>query len=393
MLNDPKKRKMPYRSLIWDLESGNGDPDVVPYLVLQYGTKALNPLIKGLNSPSVEMRLQCVDCLEKLGDFKAVKPLISMFDLPENSHLFWNLRETIGQLCCWERMDLVYKALHSGSPVVRANMAMILSDYYDEKVFIELVKALKDNDVNVFTMVCYALFSWSVFENKEESAISVISGYLTDKDPLKRAATEKAIENISKQCAFNHFLNSNITDDKPSGEISAIKDPPGKKTSAKKVAGLIEQLKSPHHDVQLEAILNLRKTGSREAAIALNAILPDRNAFHRLEIAGAIGHIGDQSSVPVLVKIFPSAWLELKAQIVRSLRLIGGKGVLAPLIEALNDKHPKIRYLSAWALGHQKSKQVLKILEKAALIEKNGYVLNSIREAINNFEKRINFLA
>ncbi|MBW6492320.1 MAG: HEAT repeat domain-containing protein [Lentimicrobium sp.] len=387
MLNYPKNRKAPFRSLIRDLESGNGDPEVVPYLILQYGAKALNPLIKGLNAPAVEMRLQCIDCLEKMGDIRAVKPLISMFDLPENIHLFWNLRETIGQFCYWERMDLIYKTLHSGSPVIRANIAIILADYFDENVFQELEKALKDKDVNVFSQVCSALNSWSVFYHSEEIAFAAISGYLTDNDPLNRAAAEKALAIIAKQNASVFIENANSIDNQTFGEITTINDPPGQGSFAGNITELIEQLRSPHPEVQLEAIRNLRKSGSGEAAIALNSLLPDRNAFHRLEIVWALGHIGDQSSVSVLVNVFPSAWLELKAQIIRSFHLIGGKAFLSPLIGELNDKHMKIRFLAAWALGHQKSKKALKTLKNAALFEKNRYVMNNIQRAINNYEK------
>jgi HEAT repeat protein len=387
LLNYPKYRETQFRSLIRDLESGKGDAYAVPYLILQYGARALTPLINGLKCPSIEMRLNCVDCLEKLGDIRAVKPLISMFDITENNVFHHNIREAIGQLCCWERMDLVYKALHSGSPVVRANMAIILADYFDENVFQELVKALKDKDINVFSQVCSALNSWSVFHHSEESAFAAISGYLKDKDPLKRAAAEKALKNIGEQNASVFIENTNSLDDQPSGEITTINDPPNKEPFAKNINELIELLRSPHHDVQLKALRNLQKTEGGEVVTALHLLLQDRNAFHRLEIACAIGYIGDQSSVPLLVNVFSSAWLELKAQIIRSFYQIGGKAVIAQLVEALNDRHPKIRFLAAWALGHQKSIQALKSLKKVALIEKNRYVMNNIQTAIINFEK------
>jgi hypothetical protein len=37
-----------FTALAKDLESGNGDSYAVPYLMMQYGSKALNPLLKGL---------------------------------------------------------------------------------------------------------------------------------------------------------------------------------------------------------------------------------------------------------------------------------------------------------------------------------------------------------
>lgn len=97
-----------YQRLKDDLENGRGDPFVVSYLMLQYGPKALKPLVKGLICPVIEMRIQCIECLVKLGDFRAVNPMIQMFSDTANESFFFDIREAIGQQCIWENMEPVY---------------------------------------------------------------------------------------------------------------------------------------------------------------------------------------------------------------------------------------------------------------------------------------------
>ena len=143
-----------YNRLAKDLEMGLEDSYAIPYLMLQYGSKALIPLVKGLQCPTMKMRVNCVLCLQKLGDQKAVDALIQMFDDIDNEHFSGEITETLKQLCRWKSLNPIIIALHTGSPRIREKIARLLEDYKDETILPELIKALKDPVLDVFIKIC-----------------------------------------------------------------------------------------------------------------------------------------------------------------------------------------------------------------------------------------------
>lgn len=354
-----------FNRLAKDLETGNGNPFEVSYLMLQYGTKGLKPLVRGLTCPVMEVRLHCITCLEKLGDTRAVRPLINMFNDPGNEVVFHEILEAVRQLCCWERMDLVYKGLHSGSPVVRYYMALLLSDSGDENVMKHLKKALKDPDLKVSEKVREAIEIQSLLNSERENASGSLESASVPEKTLKNPTEE-----ISRQ--GDHFSNGN------------------KKGHIENTDFRIDQLKSLTPDLQAEAIKIFRHTGNRKAETALISMLTGKSFFHKELTVNALGEFKDRRSISALADAFPSAWLELKAEIIRSIAKTGSPTVIRFLTGALYDNHPKIRYLSAWALGIQKSSRAKNELRKAQIHERNRYVLHQIELALLNFKYKSN---
>lgn len=337
-----------FAQLAKDIATGTGDPFEKPYLMLHYGSKGLKPLVKGLSSSNREMRFHCITCLEKLGDTRAVKPLIALFNHPGNEDLYMDILEAVRQLCCWERMDLIYRALHKGSSMERYYMAILLSDAGDEKVTKELIKALKDPDKNVV--------------NKVKHALEIHTYILSD------SATKVTIPEISRTNCLHSYKK---TEDVLPPTFGNMND-------------WIDQLKTPSADAQLKAIRAIRKKGNRKAVQALISQLHEKNTFHKEWIVNTLGNLKDQRAMPAFIKLFPTAWLELKAEIIRSMVKIGGRAVIDPLVEAMKDNHPKIRFLAAWALGIQRNSRSKNELRKAQVYEKNNYVLNKIKLSHQN---------
>lgn len=193
MLVKSEKMDKQFRSLEKDLELGRGDAYAVPYLMLQYGSKALIPLVKGLKCPTVEMRANCVECLHQLGDPRAVDALIQMFDDIDNEPLSWEITEVLDQLCGWKSLKPIFKALHTGSPRIRVKIAKLLLDYDDETVLLELIKALKDPEPNVFIHVCKAIEAWSIYRSDRDSASSALVACLSDDEPGRRLVAVNAL--------------------------------------------------------------------------------------------------------------------------------------------------------------------------------------------------------
>jgi HEAT repeat protein len=142
------------------------------------------------------MRKHCVDCLQKSGDFKAVDPLIHMFDDLENEPITWEITEAIEQLCRWNNRKPIFKALHSGTARIRKQITLLLCDYLDDSidpVLPELIKALKDPDTDVFVYVSKALEAWATYHNDRNSASDGLVACLTDNDPFRRLFAVSAL--------------------------------------------------------------------------------------------------------------------------------------------------------------------------------------------------------
>ena len=478
MLNNPESQNMPYTYLKESIKKGMGDPYVVTYLLLQYGSRALNSLISGLTSPSREMRSCSVECLGLLGDIRAVKPLIEMFKDSENEPFFFELGNTIGELCMWENMNIIYIALRSKEKQIRQHIALLLDDYGDEKIFPVLIKALKDRDTEVFINICRAINAWSVYLKDRDVASKALTYYLKDENPYKRKAAAaslcnagnlgaardiiKAIQKFPTDEEFNakalnslaailknykhdlktqklkeFILNSDFTwkkrlqslipgeDEIPEAEnfpetndfepyqseafgteeitteipIQDISEITGttekelnKKLSESEIVGeqicikstreLCSLLYANDHKVQLSAISCLSKRADKKALETYIILLLNKKCLVRLEIAHAMGKLKSPSAIPVLATVYETAWLELRAQIVRSFADTGGKGVADHLIKALLDQHSKIRYIAVGKLEEIRSPKVLKAIKTAFDKEKNKYVRDAMEQLI-----------
>jgi HEAT repeat protein len=476
-----------YNRLAKDLEMGRGDSYTIPYLMLQYGSKALIPLVRGLKCPTFGMRANCVECLQKLGDPKAVDALIQMFDDFDNDPISFEITEAIEQLCRWNNLNPIFNALHSGTSRIKIEIAQLLIDYVDynaEPVLPELIKALKDTDTGVFVYITKTIEAWATYHNDRNSASTALVAFLADNDPARRLfaasalghsgnldaayaiinaiysypndkqfhdfaaislveISEKYDDNVLNQ-RIDNLLNStyfkskeyflslkNLEEeeievdavfevtqpeespdvlrenapDAPEPELESfndligqLKDPDpklnifaiqklGKLANFEATMDLCLQLSNSNHEVQLEAIKALRKIGDKRATAAFNFYLPQDTCFHREDIAEAMGALGDSSAVPVLAEVYKTAWLELRAEIVRSLGKIGGLEVIDPLITALKDSHPKIRHIAVWKLYDYQHRRAKKALRQAFSRERNRDVRIDIESALSKWDQ------
>ena len=482
-----KNKDSKYNQLIRDLKSGQGDPYAIPYLILQYGSKGLNPLLRGLKCPNLDMRANCVECLQKLGDPKAVVHLIQMFDDFDNDPISFEITEAIEQLCRWNNLNPIFNALHSGTSRIKIKIAQLLIDYIDynaEPVLPHLIKALKDSDTGVFVYITKTIEAWATYHNDRNSASAALVACLSDNDPERNLFAASALGHTGNleaaiaiintihshpddtqfhDCAaislmeisekyndmdlnqrINNLLNStyfkskeyflslknleekeivvdavfevtqpeespdvhskNATD-APEPELESfnvligqLKDPDpkliicaiqklGELANIEATMDLCLQLSNSNHEVQLAAIKSLRKIGDQRATEAFNFYLPQDTCFHREDISEAMGALRDSRAVPVLASVYKSAWLRLRAEIVRSLGKIGGLEVIDPLIAALKDSHPKIRHIAVWKLYDCQHRRSKKALRQAISREKNQDVRIDIELALNKWDQ------
>ena len=345
-----KKQDERYTTLNEYLEFGQGDPYIVSYLMLQYGSKALKPLVKGLNCPEAEMRFHCVDCLVKLGDIRAVNPLIQMFKDSENESNFPMIRTAIRELCQWGSMDLVYRALNFDSSDIRTNMVKLISEMNDEKTSPESEVHLKGSSDSGVLMK-------KVGSPKESEEIiweplTTIIEQLNDPDPKKKITATEIL---------------------------------GERANHKATMDLCLLLYDYNPEVQLAAIKALRQIGDKRATAAFTFFLPQKTCYHRQEMAEAIGELRDRRAVPVLARVYNSAWMELRVEIIQALCKIDSTDALKTVINALSDPHPKIRFIVIDQLKNPQDTRALKSLKQALPNERNSHIKGEIERAIQNY--------
>lgn len=118
------------------------------------------------------------------------------------------------------------------------------------------------------------------------------------------------------------------------------------------------QLKSRDADTRKRAALSLGVRGRRSAIASLEPLLVDPEWSVRQAAVEALGVVADAAAVPVLVAAVKQAdqiqdqagAAALRASVVEAFGRIGAASV-APLLEALRDRHAKLRETAIAALG------------------------------------------
>lgn len=344
-----KRQDVRFSTLKEYLKSGRGDPYIVSYLILQYGSKSLKPLITGLSCPVAEMRYHCVVCLGQLGNISSVDALIQMFREPENEPYFPTISATVAEVCRWISMDRVYRALKFTTSDIRANIKRLISEIGHVTPYPEYEVHLKGSYNSVFK---------KTVENPNESQeiiwepVTSIIEQLDEPDPKKKIAAAEKL---------------------------------GKRANRKATDNLCLMLYDYDPEVQFAAIEALRIIGDKRATNAFNFFLPQKTCYHRREMAEAMGELHDRRAVPVLAKVYFSAWLELRVEIVKSLGKLGGKTAIEALISAMKDKHPKIRQIVLRQLKNIRNDKAFKTLKQAFLIERDKQVKKQIELALLHF--------
>ena len=349
MLLRLKKQDERYTTLNEYLEFGQGYPYIVSYLMLQYGSKALKPLVKGLNCPEPEMRFHCVDCLVKLGDIRAVNPLIQMFNDPENESHFPMIRTAIRELCRWGNKDLVFRALNFAGSDISINMAKLISEMSNETTCQE-------------------------FEIPVKGLPEVVLKKNVKNTKVSQEIIREPLTTIIKQ----------LNDPDPKKKITAI-EILGERANRKATMDLCLLLYDYNPEVQLAAINALRQIGDKRATAAFTFFLPQKTCYHRQEMVEAMGELRDRRAIPVLDRVFNSAWLELRVEVVKTLCKIGSTDALKTLSKALGDRHPKIRFIAIDQLKNLQDARALKYLKQDLPNERNRHMKDEIEWAIQNY--------
>jgi len=277
--------------------------------LISIGPMAVTPLFKTLNSMSCNTRRAACRALGKIGDTRAITPLIRVLGDEDPGVR----REAVQALTChgMPLTQALIKALEDKSPVVRANAALVLGHIKDATAADRLVGLLEDKDMDVrktaavtlesrgwkpkndiekvYYLIAKAEKNWKTLASLGSSAIGPLCNELRYKYKYPRINTEKSLIEIGKPAVASLakmlcYKNINVREiaAKLLGDIG----------DAGAVEPLIEMLKDKEKRARLKAVKALMKINDPKAIEPLVKVLEDREPEVRLKAAIALDSLG-----------------------------------------------------------------------------------------------------
>lgn len=258
------------------------------------GYGSLYPTEKKLNDKEQFIQQESVKLLGKIGDKRAVDPLLVLLD-NENETLRLLAIRSLQKIGDQKALDPIIKSLEDDYWGCRNDAAQALGDFGDNRAVIPLIKAMDDNE-------------WLVRKDAAEALGKIGDSHATDvliialKDPDNRvqAVAAEALGKISDSETVPALIK--LLKDRKAGEYAA------------KTLGIIgdSQVVEP-------LITVLKKKRKGQAA------------------AWALGEIGDSRSVEPLIKMLKKDWSRNSAA--KALGKISDTRATAPLKKILLEKN------------------------------------------------------
>jgi HEAT repeat protein len=279
-------------------------------------TQDFDKTVLQLKDKDLEVRLDAVRCLGKLGDARAVEPLIATLK-DEDWIVGWFAAQALGQIGDPQAVEPLIAALKDTEMHVRRFAAEALRQFGDSRAVQPLIAALKDETGDVRCAAAQALGQIG-----DSRAVQPLIATLKDEERDVCCAAARALGQI--------------------GDSRAVRP-------------LIAILKDETGDVRQAAAWALEKIGA-PAVEPLIAILKDEAMDMRQAAARALGRIGDSRAVRPLIAILKNEAWNVRQAAAWALRQIDEPAV-RPLIAALAEE--QMTTLS-WGPTAQEKGQILR---------------------------------
>lgn len=337
-----------------------GDPEALPDLV------AL------LDSAEAELRHAALAALAKLGDRRAVRPLVHYgLNHPHSKFLAYDavmkLNEEavldlldalnssdpglvlesvvlLGRLKSAKAVPVLIQVIETRSALFRSHAAESLGQIADRRAVGALVPLLKDADPGVRVNAAAALV-----RIPDKQCVDPLRNALNDEDEDVRIHALQALAEIGDTRAVPAILER-LDDRSPAVQVVAA-EALGQCGDARAVEPLLERLKSDDEAILLRAISALRRLKDVRSAQALVGLLTDERDVVRQRAVDSLGQIGDAEIAQRLEQVLKYDRSELvRASAAKALGGIGDPGAIDALLDALRDEFP-VRCRAVVSLG------------------------------------------
>jgi HEAT repeat protein len=340
----------------------------------QIGVPAVEPLIAALKDPKAQVRERAAEALGRIGDARAVEPLITCLKNPgldqpaadgqdmsnsdesddqkkahaeENAQVRQKASEALGKLGK-PAVEPLLACLDEKDPSVRCLAATALGQTHDARAVAPLIahlvelsgKDVTDEEnsagVNVHDSLRDAL------ANLGEPAIKPLLECLKDKDVHVQEDAADVLGQL-------HYLPSD-TEGKAAFFILLQSWDKLVELGAPAVAPLLGCLKDEDYNRRQGAARALGELGDKRAVDPLIACLQDDNADVKKNATKSLGELGDKRAVAPLIDVFKNEDTEIKTSAAEALDSLGDSAAVAPLTAALTDTDAGLRQACAQAL-------------------------------------------
>ncbi|MBZ0298165.1 MAG: HEAT repeat domain-containing protein, partial [Anaerolineae bacterium] len=263
--------------------------------------RAVQPLLAELGKGKKDaLRQGAAVALGKIGDSRAIQPLIVLFSDPDirTRRAATEALKQFGEL----GFEAVVKALKTGSPLVREQAIIYLTDWNDPRSDSLLIETLKDTESKVRTRAIHSLG-----QRHTVAAVEAILELLDDPNPLVKAVTARVL-----------------------GELG---DP-------RSLEGLVHLLQFPDPPVVVAPVTD-------QGLARSNAQLQAVGSFLTSASKTLLDAYADQEAIPEADAANPAVVRQNSA---RSLGRLRDERAIGPLTEALRDRVSAVRKQAASAL-------------------------------------------
>jgi len=253
----------------------------------------------------------------------------------------------------------------------RARAASSLGKLGDKRAVEPLIAALKDNDASVRRSAAEALaeLDWQPATDLQQAYYLVASQKWTEAVKLGPPAVEPFLVALkaptgSRDFAVHQAARQAFAEIGPIAvepAIAALKDKDaglhysavvalGILRDKRAVEPLIAALKHDDRTVRSESATALREFGDKRAVEPLIAALKDTDDGVRRFAAGALGELGDKRAVEPLIAALKDQNNYVRSYAATALGSLGDERAIEPLIATVNDADRKVRWLADSAL-------------------------------------------
>ena len=313
---------------------------IISNILIDIGEAALDQLLATMEDKSFNVRKNLVFILGKIGDPRAIEPMIALLENPD-SQLQKIVAENVKKFNT-ESVDPLITALKKRDPNVRKIASEILGDIGDPRAIGPLIIALKDTNPDVRICAAQALGKL-----QDHRAVEPLIVSLKDKNANVRKNSVEILGALGDSRAVEPLISA-LSDVDHSIKLCAV-EALGKIGDPRAIDPLIAKLQDPDTKTQNTAVEALKKFGN-EPLDPLIIVLNGKNSYGKKQVLEILGEIGDPRAVKPIINSLKDSDSDTRNAAINALTKIGDPSV-EPLIETLEDEDPKVRFLAAWALG------------------------------------------
>ncbi|MDP8233546.1 MAG: HEAT repeat domain-containing protein [Candidatus Saelkia tenebricola] len=333
--------------------------------IISMGEIAIEPLINFLQNNDNDDQMNIVDALGRIGDARAVLPLIEVLQDKNYYYFIETTLEAIGKIGDTRAVEPLLEILKDSNGNIRKNVVETLVSVGDLRCVGPLIEVLKDSDISIR---CNAAEALGKIGNI--NAVKPLTMLLNDKYYMVRVKAAEAlgkIGNINAVKPLTMLLNDKyyMVRVKAAEALGNIGD-------AKSVEPLIPIMKDQDYSVRMSAANALEILGWKPSNISENIIyLIAKDSWNEIVNLG-------KNAVEFLVAILRSKDdynHKIKKDIAVALGIIGDTRAVEPLINAISGYNGLEVAIALIKIGDKRSVEtIIKFLIKKIPVYNNiGY--------------------